>query len=65
MAWTPYRACQSLRPRAHGVQDGVGMISPEIPEHGIHRGVVPDIARAEKPKQADPGSGGETAHACR
>ena len=34
------------------------MISPELPEHGLQRGIIADIARAEDAEQADPGSGG-------
>jgi hypothetical protein len=35
---------QLLRPHAHGVDDDIGMISPEESEHRLHRGVVADVA---------------------
>src|SRR5215469_8748654 len=48
---------QPVRPLAHSIGDDIGMISPEIPEHRLDRGVIADIARAEQAEQANPGSG--------
>ena len=54
-------AAQPVRARAHGVHDGVGMVGPQVVEHGLHRGVVTDVARAQQPEQADPGEDGAAA----
>jgi hypothetical protein len=40
-------AAQPVRARAHGVHDGVGMVGPQVVEHGLHRGIIADVARAQ------------------
>ena len=46
-----------IRTRAHGVQDGIRVISLEVPENNLHGGVIAHIARAKEAEQADTGSG--------
>lgn len=44
-----------LRPDAHEIDDGVGVITLEPGDHGVQAGFVTDVVGSDDTEQADPG----------